>query len=187
MTKQSAFGLAAQIQDLAKICLVAEENKSTQHRITGKGFEGALALIESLTGSLAEMIEDLEANQKSESELQEPVPSVSAIDAPDPIVTLYQRWSEMRAAERIYMKDCPTGDWDAPDMIELDAKLTEVEHALIRMTPSSSAGVAALVDFHWHMFVAEALEGTEAWSQALERPEVKLMRHIRHGAHLVAA
>ncbi|MCK0102547.1 hypothetical protein [Pseudohalocynthiibacter sp. F2068] len=104
----------------------------------------------------------------------------------DPIVPLYRRWKALWETTYKLVDECPTGNWDAPELSEAEIEMYKIEGKMITLVPVSIEGLVALADYLWLKEGPSARVGTEKWCEELTRIEYLPIRRIRHGAALMA-
>lgn len=74
---------------------------------------------------------------------------VSAAEPEDPILPLYREWMAARI-EWCRLSDLPgNGNWDSPESIAAEAREDAAFSAMVDMTPTGMAGIAALAVVLW--------------------------------------
>lgn len=105
----------------------------------------------------------------------------------DPIVPLFERWQCFNELHRKALDACPTGNWEGPEIEEFQRELHRLEDEILRHTPVSAAGVAAVAEIHWTNHGPSLEEGSESWVKEMEASEYLPLRRIRVGAAIVAS
>lgn len=112
------------------------------------------------------------------------VPSALAAAASpeDPVLPLYRKWAASRM-EWYRWADAPgNGNYDRPESIAAEEQLDEAFWAIIDTTPTTRAGIAALLVVLWDLTGPGCLKDTPEFIEEMEHSHNRLMASIWRGA-----
>ncbi len=133
------------------------------------------------TGPLAALSAALAAGDVTAATAQA-VPALARAEDEDPILPIYRRRVAARKEWYRYI-DLPENDkWDMPESKAAEAIERAAERAMIDMTPTSMAGIAALIHVLWDMEGPRAPADSEDFLGQADDPPCKLMTAIWRGA-----
>ncbi|MEM7470262.1 MAG: hypothetical protein AAF340_02850 [Pseudomonadota bacterium] len=104
----------------------------------------------------------------------------------DPIVVQSDRYTRLKAEYRKALDNCPTGNLDSPEAVELESAIQELEGRLVTMTPQTPAGMAATMEAYFSMVADDDTPGSASWAETRARPESQLLARLRNGASIIA-
>lgn len=109
--------------------------------------------------------------------LSKPTPE-AAIEAEDPVLPLYRQWTEARANWRRLAALPGNGNFDTPESkVEEEAEHTAFL-ALIELTPTSPAGIAALAHVLWDLEGPVVPQDHDEFAALADKPSCKLIHAI---------
>lgn len=110
------------------------------------------------------------------------LPVLGRADVEDPILPLYRQWVSARAEWYRYADLPGNGDWDMPESQAAQAQEDAAFWAMIEMTPTSMAGIAALAQVLWDLEGPTVTLGQEGYREQASTPSCKLMSAIWRAA-----
>jgi hypothetical protein len=109
-------------------------------------------------------------------------PLAHASEAEDPVLPLYRRWATARI-EWYRWADVPgNGNWDFPGSIAAEDEVDAAFWAMIDTTPTTLAGIAALIVVLWDIDGPGSMDGSSEYFEELQRPRNRLKTSIWRGA-----
>lgn len=111
------------------------------------------------------------------------MPSLAgAMPEADPILPLYRQWLQAREEWCRYADLPDNGNWDMPESKAAEELEDAAFWAMIEMTPTSMAGIAALIHVLWVLDGPNGAIGSEDYLEEVNDPNCKLMRAIWRAA-----
>ena len=110
------------------------------------------------------------------------VPALAKAEGEDPILPLYRQWVTARKEWYRYVDLPGNGNWDAPESKAASDQEDAAFWAMINMTPTSMAGIAALIHVLWDLDGPSGPTDSEEYLENADHPNCKLMRAIWRGA-----
>lgn len=133
------------------------------------------------TGPLAALSAALAAGDVTAATAQA-VPALARAEDEDPILPIYRQWVAARK-EWYRSIDLPENDkWDMPESKAAEAIENDAFWAMIDMTPTSMAGIAALIHVLWDLDGPGVPADSEDFLGRVDDPPCKLMAAIWRGA-----
>lgn len=110
------------------------------------------------------------------------VPALANADEEDPILPLYRQWLAARDDWHRHADLPGNEDWNAPQSQAASDRKQAAFSAMVEMTPTSMAAMAALIHVLWDLDGPTLSEGSEGYLAEAEEPNCKLMRALWRGA-----
>ncbi|MFE3836937.1 hypothetical protein [Pseudogemmobacter sonorensis] len=100
----------------------------------------------------------------------------------DPILPLFREWVAARKEWYRHADPPGNGNWDMPESKAAEARENAAFRAVLEMTPTSMAGIAALATVMWDL--NEAVDGShcEGLAETVEQQNEKLIAAIYRAA-----
>lgn len=96
---------------------------------------------------------------------------------PDPLLDAYHAWLEAREDWFVAIRKPGAGNFDTPECLEAEARQRAAESEMLRITPSSPEGIAALVSLIW-LYAGPDSTDPEDLAEDLQNQEVRALMRI---------
>lgn len=110
------------------------------------------------------------------------IPPLALAEEEDPILPLYRQWVAARREWYRYADLPDNGNWDMPESQVASDQEDAAFAAMIELTPSSMAGIAALMHVLWDLEGPVVASDSEEYLEHAGRPNCKLMLAIWRAA-----